>query len=88
MREFRSSGSVRGASSNGRPLYVAGSSAGDHIRWMTRRAVSACRPFGATARAVDPAPLLPAPLFRLDGILGHAFARSCVQGRSMRSTCS
>ena len=31
-------------------------------------------PFGDQARAVDPAPLFKAPLFRLDGILGRVLA--------------
>ena len=33
------------------------------------------RPFGDLARAVDLAPLFPAPLFRPDGILGRVRAQ-------------
>jgi len=75
MLESGSSGSVRGASSNGRPLYVAS------VRQMiifcrtARKAVSLRRPFGDLARAVDLAPLFPAPLFRPDGILGRVRAQ-------------
>jgi hypothetical protein len=42
---------------------------------MARKAVSLRRPFGDQARAVDPAPLFQAPLFRLDGILGRVLAQ-------------
>jgi len=37
--------------------------------------VSLRRPFGDLARAVDPAPLFQAPLFRPDGILGRVLAQ-------------
>jgi hypothetical protein len=37
--------------------------------------VSLRRPFGDLARAVDLAPLFPAPLFRPDGILGRVRAQ-------------
>src|SRR5258708_5890807 len=42
---------------------------------MARKAVSLRRPFGDLARAVDPAPLFQAPLFRPDGILGRVRAQ-------------
>ena len=44
--EWGTLGSVRGARSNCRPLYVARCPAGDHIRWTARKAVSLRRPFG------------------------------------------
>ena len=46
----------------------------DHFCRMARKAVSLRRPFGDLARAVDPAPLFQAPLFRPDGILGKPSA--------------
>ncbi len=49
--------------------------ANDHFCRMARKAVSLRRPFGDQARAVDPAPLFQAPLFRLDGILGRVLAQ-------------
>jgi hypothetical protein len=48
--------------------------ANDHFCRMARKAVTLRRPFGDQARAVDPAPLFQAPLFRLDGILGRVLA--------------
>ena len=67
MRESRTPGSARGAGGNSRPLYVARCPAGDHIRWTARKAVSLRCPFGDRTRAVDPAPLFHAPLFRYPG---------------------
>ena len=52
-------------------LYVASGSAGDHIRWAARRAVSLDDGCGQRAWAVDTAPLLHAPLYRPDGIQGR-----------------
>ena len=75
MPELGSLGSVRGALRNGRPLYVARCPANDQFCRMARKAVSLRRPFGHQARAVDPAPLFQAPLFRLDGILGRVLAQ-------------
>jgi carboxymuconolactone decarboxylase family protein len=49
------------------PLYVVGCPAGGHIRWTARKAVSLRCPFGDRTRAVDPAPLFHAPLFRYPG---------------------
>jgi hypothetical protein len=49
--------------------------ANDHFCRMARKAVSLRRPFGDLARAVDPAPLFQAPLFRPDGILGRVRAQ-------------
>jgi hypothetical protein len=49
--------------------------ANDHFWRMARKAVSLRRPFGDLARAVDPAPLFQAPLFRPDGILGRVRAQ-------------
>src|SRR5207342_99511 len=46
MRESRTYGSVRGALSNERPLYVADCLANKHICRAARRTVSLCRPFG------------------------------------------
>ena len=57
------------------PLYVVGCPAGGHIRWTARKAVSLRCPFGDRTRAVDPAPLFHAPLFRPDGILGRVAAQ-------------
>ena len=71
MREFRLHRSVRGAPSNGRPLYVAACSARTISRRAARKAVSLMRPFGQRTCAVDMAPLLRAPLFMLDGIQGR-----------------
>ena len=50
--------------------------------------MSLLRPFGDQARAVDPAPLFQAPLFRPDGVLGRVVAqilctRSIDAGRSL-----
>ena len=75
MPELGTLGSVRGARSNAHSLYVARCPAGDHIRWTARKAVSLRRSFGEPTRAVDPAPLFHAPLFRPDGILGRAAAQ-------------
>ncbi len=75
MPEWGTLGSVRGDASNGIPLYVARCLAGDHIRWTARKAVSLRRSFGEPTRAVDPAPLFHAPLFRPDGILGRVAAQ-------------
>jgi len=75
MLELGSSGSVGGVLGNEHPLYVAS------VRQMiifcrtARKAVSLRRPFGDLARAVDLAPLFPAPLFRPDGILGRVRAQ-------------
>jgi len=49
--------------------------ANDHFCRTARKAVSLRRPFGDLARAVDLAPLFPAPLFRPDGILGRVRAQ-------------
>jgi hypothetical protein len=46
MRESCTYGSVRGALSNERPLYVADRLANKHICRAARRTVSLCRPFG------------------------------------------
>ena len=46
VRDSRTPGSVRGALSNGRPLYVADCLASKHICRAARRTVSLCRPFG------------------------------------------
>ena len=43
------------------------------------------RPFGDLARAVDLAPLFPAPLFRPDGILGRVRAQIPCTRLTMRS---
>ncbi len=75
MRECRTYGSVRGALGNERPLYVASVRQMNHFCRMARKAVSLRRPFGDLARAVDPAPLFQAPLFRPDGILGRVRAQ-------------
>ena len=48
MPELGPSGSVRGALSNGRPLYVAACSAETISRRTARKAVSLMRPFGRT----------------------------------------
>src|SRR4051795_9001352 len=40
VRKSRTPGSARGAGGNSCPLYVVGCPAGDHIRWMARKAVS------------------------------------------------
>src|SRR4051812_26764020 len=61
--------------SNAHSLYVARCPAGDHIRWTARKAVSLRRSFGEPTRAVDPAPLFHALLFRPDGILGRVAAQ-------------
>jgi hypothetical protein len=60
----------------GNPICTGGEESGERVSFLWLN--SSCGRFG---------PVLSAPLFRLDGILGHAFARSCVQGRSMRSAC-
>src|SRR6516165_7540998 len=85
--ELGTLGSVRGALSNERPLYVADCLAihmllsseenGEPLASLWR--MSPCGRLG---------PVFQAPLFRLDGILGHARERrSCVQGCSKRSSC-
>jgi hypothetical protein len=69
------SGSVRGAPQQWASLVRCECPANDHFCRMARKAVSLRRPFGDLARAVDPAPLFQAPLFRPDGILGRVRAQ-------------
>ena len=82
MPELGPLGTVRGALSNGRPLYV-GVRQGDRICRIARKAVSLRRPFGDQARAVDPAPLFQAPLFRPDGVLGRVVVAQIMCTRSI-----
>ena len=57
------------------PCTLRGVRQGHHICRIARKAVSLLRPFGDQGRAVDPAPLFQAPLFRPDGILGRVLAQ-------------
>ena len=57
------------------PCTLPGVRQGDRICRIARKAVSLRRPFGDQARAVDPAPLFQAPLFRPDGVLGRVLAQ-------------
>ena len=64
-----------GRSVTGVPCTLPGVRQGDRICRIARKAVSLRRPFGDQARAVDPAPLFQAPLFRPDGVLGRVLAQ-------------
>ena len=72
MRESRTYGVVRGALSNGRPLYVANCLADEQILLSSEgngEPLSSLWPMSLCGRL---GPVFQAPLFRLDGILGRA----------------
>ena len=72
MREFRSRGSVRGALSNDRPLYVADCLANEQILPSSEENGEPLSSLWRVSPCGRLGPVFQAPLFRLDGILGRA----------------
>ena len=72
MRESRTSGSVRGALSNERPLYVATRTANEQILLSSEENGEPLASLWRMSLCGRLGPVFQAPLFRLDGILGRA----------------
>jgi hypothetical protein len=72
MRESCTYGSVRGAPSNGRPLYVADCSANKHILLSSEENGEPLSLLWRMSPCGRLGPVFQAPLSRLDGILGRA----------------
>jgi hypothetical protein len=74
MRESCKYGSVRGAPSNGRPLYVADCLANKHILLSSEENGEPLSSLWRMSLCGRLGPVFQAPLFRSDGILGRARA--------------
>ena len=74
MRESCTYGSVRGASSNGGPLYVAGCSANKHLLLSSEENGEPLSSLWRMSPCGRSGPVFQASLSRLDGILGRARA--------------
>jgi hypothetical protein len=72
MREICKYGSVRGAGSNPRPLYVATCTANEHILLSSEENGEPLASLWRMSPCGRLGPVFQAPLFRLDGILGRA----------------